>query len=121
METLQMIQQLAPEYTMLALLALPWLAVMLMHAVSAGGNDALDDKWNSRAKAAVRWAGAGAASRPAAILSSKTSNAFGDFLRAAWDYASAFRAADHAPAQNRRMAFFLKAQDQVHLPQYALH
>ncbi len=56
METLQTIQQLAPA-TVAALLALPWAAALLMHAVSFAARPMLDDKWNSRAGAASRWAG----------------------------------------------------------------
>jgi hypothetical protein len=58
METLQMIQTLTPATMMVALLVLPWSALALMHAMSAGSGAALDDKWNARAAAAVRWAGA---------------------------------------------------------------
>jgi hypothetical protein len=58
METLQTIQTLTPATMMVGLLVLPWLALLLMHAVSAGSSAALDDKWNARAEAAVRWAGA---------------------------------------------------------------
>jgi hypothetical protein len=57
METLQMIQTLTPATMMVALLVLPWPALVLMHAISAGSGAALDDKWNARAAAAVRWAG----------------------------------------------------------------
>jgi len=58
METLQMIQTLTPATMMVAMLVLPWSALALMHAISAGSGAALDDKWNTRAAAAVRWAGA---------------------------------------------------------------
>jgi hypothetical protein len=61
MDTLQMIQSITPAATITALLALPWIAVVLMHAVSAKSSVALDDKWNSRAQAALRWAGTVAA------------------------------------------------------------
>jgi hypothetical protein len=58
METLQMIQTLTPASMTVALLILPWSVLFLMHAISAGSSAALDDKWNTRAAAAVRWAGA---------------------------------------------------------------
>jgi hypothetical protein len=57
METLQMIQQLQPAAVIAALVVLPWAATMIMHAVGASANGMHDDKWNSRAAAAVRWAG----------------------------------------------------------------
>jgi hypothetical protein len=57
METLQTIQQLAPATTVAALLALPWIAALVMHAFSSTTSSTLDDKWNLRAAAAMRWAG----------------------------------------------------------------
>jgi hypothetical protein len=70
METLQMIQTLTPATMMVALLVLPWSALLLMHAISAGSGAALDDKWNARAAAAVRWTGAHIA--PATLRSNAT-------------------------------------------------
>ena len=46
METLQMLQQLAPA-AIVAVLVLPWTAVMAMHAVSAATRPALDGKWRA--------------------------------------------------------------------------
>jgi hypothetical protein len=57
METLQTIQQLAPATTVAALLALPWIAALVMHAFSSTAITMHDDKWNTRAAAAMRWAG----------------------------------------------------------------
>ena len=56
MHTLQMIQQLDAATIVATMLALPWLAVSLMHAVSARETSALDDGWKAHAEAAVRWA-----------------------------------------------------------------
>ena len=57
METIQMIQQLAPAPVLVTLLALPWFAVALMHAMSARNHNqfALDNSWTARADAALRW------------------------------------------------------------------
>lgn len=60
METLNMIQQFAPA-TIIALAALPWVAATMMHAFGTLADTVHDDKWNTRAGAAVRWAGALAA------------------------------------------------------------
>lgn len=55
METMQLIQNFAPTPLFVTLLALPWLAVATMHAMSARIGVALDDKWNLRAAAVMRW------------------------------------------------------------------
>jgi hypothetical protein len=54
METLQTIQQLAPATAVAALLALPWIAALVMHAFGSANISMHDDKWNTRAAAAMR-------------------------------------------------------------------
>jgi hypothetical protein len=56
MQSLQMIHHLDPALVITSLLALPWLAVSLMHVASAQYRVAFNDAWNLRADAAVRWA-----------------------------------------------------------------
>ncbi len=56
MQSLQMIQHLNAVSVVVAMIALPWLAVMAMHAFSAQTRAASNDAWNVRADAAVRWA-----------------------------------------------------------------
>jgi hypothetical protein len=58
MDALQTLPQLAPAATVVALLMLSWLALAAMHAYGASFGTIRDDNWNSRAGAAVRWAGA---------------------------------------------------------------
>ena len=58
METLQAIQQLDPATIIVALSSLPWIAAILMLAVGAATRSVLDDDWEMRAGAAVRWADA---------------------------------------------------------------
>ena len=65
MQTLHMILQLDAATIVATLVALPWLAVGLMHAVSARSDSMLDDGWKARAKAAVRWA---SGTQPASVL-----------------------------------------------------
>jgi hypothetical protein len=60
MDAMQLIQNLAPAPLFVTLLALPWLAVATMHAMSAKMRVALDDKWSLRAMAAMRWNAAAA-------------------------------------------------------------
>ncbi len=58
METLNLIRELAPATVIAALATLPWIAAALMYALNAASAPELDDKWNARAAAALRWAGA---------------------------------------------------------------
>jgi hypothetical protein len=55
MQSLQLIQQLNAVTVVTFMIALPWLAVMAMHAFSAQTRTASNDAWNVRADAAVRW------------------------------------------------------------------
>jgi hypothetical protein len=57
MHTLNTLQQAAPAVTAFAVLALPWLTLLAMHAAEAVSRGGLDDKWQARARAAVRWSG----------------------------------------------------------------
>lgn len=58
MEYLQMIQQFSPAQIIVALAILPWIAATLMQPLGTALSSTLDDKWNIRAGAAVRWSGA---------------------------------------------------------------
>lgn len=57
MEALNTLQQTAPAIAAFAVLALPWITLLAMHTAEAASRRGLDDKWQSRARAAVRWSG----------------------------------------------------------------
>jgi hypothetical protein len=57
METVQMIQQISPAAAIVAALALPWVAAVVMHAVSAMSNVSLNEQRAYLANAATRWTG----------------------------------------------------------------
>ena len=92
MQSLQMIQHLDAASVVVALLALPWLTVMLMHAVGAQYRASYNDSWNARAGAAVRWArvaivqgpaSAGSVIKFASRRAARTGNAHSQVLHAA--------------------------------------
>jgi hypothetical protein len=55
MQSLQTIQQFQPAAAISIMLALPWIAATLMHALDAAANSARGEEWNQKAGAAVRW------------------------------------------------------------------
>ena len=55
METLQMLQQITPAVGAFAVLALPYATLLVMHIVEAATKRTLDDTWQARAGAALRW------------------------------------------------------------------
>jgi hypothetical protein len=60
MDMLQWIQELPAAQVIVGLLVLPWIGVALMQAFSVGLRAGLDDAWQFRADAALRWADADA-------------------------------------------------------------
>jgi len=63
MDMLQWMQELPAAQVIVALLVLPWIGVAVTHAASAVSRARLDDAWNLRAEAALRWAGDAPAAR----------------------------------------------------------
>jgi hypothetical protein len=55
MNTLQMIQQVAPAIAAFAVLGLPWATLAAMPLIEAASREPSDDKWHTRVGVALRW------------------------------------------------------------------